>query len=135
MKINIEKKVPHSPIHMIWGIIAILLIAGARMFSDFIPDLPPCLFRRLTGIPCLTCGGTHCIQALSQVNLVSAFQFNPLIMLGILIMIVFSLSVVGGFVIKRRFRVELSTSELWGLRIGLIIIVCLNWIYLIVRMT
>ena len=40
---------------------------------------PACLFRKLTGVPCLACGGTRCVRSLASFDLMSAFAFSPLV--------------------------------------------------------
>lgn len=39
--------------------------------------VPLCGFRHLTGQPCPLCGGTHACAALSQGDLMAAWQANP----------------------------------------------------------
>ena len=41
--------------------------------------LPACPFRRWTGLPCLTCGGTRAVLALCRGDLLGALAFNPLV--------------------------------------------------------
>jgi len=38
-----------------------------------------CMFRRLTGVPCATCGGTRATMALARGELDVAWAFNPLV--------------------------------------------------------
>jgi hypothetical protein len=40
-------------------------------------QLPQCVFMRLTGLPCLGCGGTRCARNLVQLDLAQAFLFHP----------------------------------------------------------
>ena len=42
---------------------------------------PPCRFRELFGIPCLTCGGTRCALALAAGRLGEAFRWHALLAL------------------------------------------------------
>ena len=39
--------------------------------------LPPCVFMRLTGLPCLGCGGTRCARNLVHLDFGQAFLFHP----------------------------------------------------------
>ena len=40
-------------------------------------QLPQCIFMRLTGLPCLGCGGTRCARNLVNLDLGQAFLFHP----------------------------------------------------------
>jgi hypothetical protein len=39
--------------------------------------LPQCIFMRLTGLPCLGCGGTRCARNLVDLDFGQAFLFHP----------------------------------------------------------
>jgi hypothetical protein len=134
MKIKIENKAPQSPVHIIWGAMIIFGLFGVRAMRDFLPLMPPCIFRLLTGIPCLTCGGTHCAAALSQLDLAAAFLANPLIMLSLTALLLFSLLYLSGVLLKKRLQITLSPFEKQGIRISAIFLVAINWIYLIIKM-
>lgn len=58
--------------------ITLCLIIGARIVEVLSLPLPRCTFRTLTGLPCLSCGTTRCLTALSHFDLPRAFHFNPL---------------------------------------------------------
>ena len=40
-------------------------------------QLPQCIFMRLTGLPCLGCGGTRCARNLVHLDFGQAFLFHP----------------------------------------------------------
>ena len=40
-------------------------------------QLPQCVFMRLTGLPCLGCGGTRCARSLVHLDFGQAFLFHP----------------------------------------------------------
>jgi hypothetical protein len=134
MKLKIENMAPHSPVHVVWGAMVIFVIVGAKIMSAYLPLLPPCIFRTLTGIPCLTCGGTHCISALSNFELTSSFLYNPLIMISLLGLIIFSLTYLAGILFSRRLIISLTSNEKTTLRISVISLIALNWIYLIIKL-
>ena len=62
----------------LWGAAA----AGTLLLWRFLPRLagflPGCPFRRLTGLPCLSCGTTRAALSLLRGDLAAAFHFNPL---------------------------------------------------------
>ena len=53
---------------LIGALISVLHLLGARI----------CLFRRLTGLPCLTCGTSRAFAALLRGDLADAFSIQPL---------------------------------------------------------
>ena len=40
-------------------------------------QLPQCIFMRVTGLPCLGCGGTRCARNLVHLDLEQAFLYHP----------------------------------------------------------
>jgi hypothetical protein len=50
---------------------------------------PLCFFRKITGLPCPSCGITHSIVALMHGNLLDAIKANPLGLLMIILLIIF----------------------------------------------
>ena len=40
-------------------------------------QLPQCVFMRLTGLPCLGCGGTRCARNLVHLDFGQAFLYHP----------------------------------------------------------
>jgi hypothetical protein len=123
---------PPSPIHLIWGAIAICAIIAAGFVTYFMRDLPVCPFKALTGYPCLTCGGTRCLAEMAHLSLWQGFKFNPFIWLTVVGMIAFSLLVALGFLFKRGIAITLSENEKKAIRFSIIALMAINWIYLII---
>ncbi len=73
-----------------WAALLILLAWGGMVGLSLLVslgtgrDVPTCLFRRVTGLPCATCGGTRVVYALSQGHVLTALQLNPLVTLLLL---------------------------------------------------
>ena len=131
MKIQIKNSRAATNIHIIWGPIALLVIAGAGFFKDFLNLLPPCIFHRVTGVPCLTCGATRSIVALSQLDFASSFTHNPLTMIFAIALVVFSSISLFGYVFKKSLVLQFSEVEKRVLRIGAVALIALNWLFLI----
>jgi hypothetical protein len=131
MQIKIESISPKSPIHMIWGIFALGLLITGRLIEGFVGKLPPCVFKKVTGIPCLTCGATRSVVALSNFDIIKSFKFNPLMLLAVLVTLGFSFFVFLGWLSKRRVAVIMSSREKVILRYSIIILIISNWAYLI----
>lgn len=94
---------------------------------------PPCVFHLLTGQPCLTCGATRMVAALSRLDLPTAVRMNPL---------VFTLFLSAGLYWIWDARREWTTGishDFWdfvfarrrALRWGLAAAAALNWAFLI----
>lgn len=65
-----------------WGALAVVLILAAPIIPEACAWLPPCLFRRLAGFPCPTCGATRAAIALARLDPMAAWLSNPLVTLG-----------------------------------------------------
>ncbi|MEM6915312.1 MAG: DUF2752 domain-containing protein [Verrucomicrobiota bacterium] len=63
----------------------VLMLIGARLYERLPIQLRECGFRERTGIPCLSCGGTRSMQALSQGKVKTAIFFHPAFALGVLL--------------------------------------------------
>lgn len=64
---------------------------GALVLSRFIePSALPevCLFKIITGIPCMFCGLTHAFHALSLGQVESALSFHPLVFPALALVVV-----------------------------------------------
>lgn len=91
----------------------------------------PCVFKEVTGAACPTCGSTRSLVYLSRFDILSAFRFNPLVFFGV---VVFSLWVLYGLYMLfsgKKIQVTLSKKEGQILRWGILVLVLLNWVYLI----
>jgi hypothetical protein len=104
---------------MALGLLMLLVLpTTARVCLDFGFNWP-CPMRTLFEIPCLTCGGTRALAALTQLDLPEAIRFNPLVA---------GLALGGPFIapLNRWFVGDVR-------RIGafILILAFLNWIYLI----
>lgn len=53
------------------------LAMGAVPVMVSLGQLPLCVFRQSSGLPCPLCGGTHACAALLQGDLLAAWQANP----------------------------------------------------------
>ncbi len=132
MKSYVESNPAVSSIHIIWGPMAMLFVIAAGFFKDFLDLLPPCIFHRLTGIPCLTCGGTRSLVALSQFDIASSFLLNPMLLLFAVGIMAFSLFSLFSAVSKKGIIANFSEGQKKALRVGIIGLFLANWAYLVV---
>lgn len=135
MKISLEKLPKNTTDYeMIWGALGALAILTARFvpFSLF-PRLFFCPFRRLTGYPCFSCGMTRCFILMSHFDFKAGIEMNPLGGAIFIFTAVFVGYVIIAVLFKTcRIRIRItSKSEGNYVRIAVILIVFINWLYLI----
>jgi len=59
---------------LFWGAAALSALILSPLASGAAAGLPPCFFHRVTGFPCLTCGGTRAALALLSGDLAGALS-------------------------------------------------------------
>jgi len=110
------------------------LIAAALWFALHLP-WPHCVFHELTGLPCVTCGATRAAMQFFQGNFRVALKWNPLAFAGLCAVSVFD--VYAAIVLTTRaprLRIaHLTSAEKNFLRMVLVALLALNWIYLLSR--
>ncbi|HAZ65992.1 MAG TPA: hypothetical protein DCY41_04455 [Opitutae bacterium] len=112
-----------------------VLAAGIAAWSFFYFGLttPACLFRKLTGVPCLACGGTRCVRSLASFDLLSAFAFSPLVALLALIVCGWATWAVVARLRGDLLRVRLATDDAGRIHLrwlaGLALLAHWAWLY------
>jgi len=104
------------------GCSAILLNSHYNQHVDL------CLFKKLTGIPCPTCGFSRGGISFLQGRIIRAWLFNPLLfsILGLLLAVVAARLVFG-----RSLQVRMTRNERIAAWILAAVAACLNWAYVI----
>lgn len=117
------------PVCVVAGL-AILSLAGQFATRWNIP-LPPCLFRKVTGLPCFSCGCTRSLTAWSHFDLAAAFRFNPLFFLlcvsAVVWLALWSVEKLSGRRLLDPVRALIRRRTTWA---ALAALVLLNWGYL-----
>jgi hypothetical protein len=109
----------------VWGI---LVLAGELLGRLGMGAPPSCGFRRLTGHPCLTCGGTRSVISAVSGDFGAAFLWNPLVFLALVLL----LGLTGvRLVAARGLVVSLDRRERGLAWAGVVILAALNWGYLL----
>lgn len=110
----------------LWG--GALLLQAALADASTEPSRL-CLFRRVTDLPCATCGGTRATLALLTGRILEAVRLNPLVMLGWI-----AVPSGGAWLMLRRRRgaPPLAPSLERRLWIAAGILLALNWAYLLI---
>ncbi len=85
--------------------------------------------KALSGIPCPACGSGRAALALARLDLPSAFASNPLFTLSALLFVLGGLGALG-LALSGRGVPEPRTLPV-ALRAGLVLVVALNWTWLL----
>jgi hypothetical protein len=109
-----------------------LFVNWHRSVSSVEPGV--CLFKRITTIPCPSCGSTRSVLSVLNGDFTDALLINPFGMLIMVILILAPIWIVYDVVLRNDslFRVynrtELFLKQLW-VAVPLILLVILNWIW------
>lgn len=137
LRLRLERPAPGEVDHeLLWGALLLVLFAAAWALPFWRQSLPFyfCPFKQLTGLPCVLCGGTRTLCALTRGRWGVAFGLNPLAALAGLLGALYALYAAGAVATGRRLR--LSPAGASG-RARLIFLlaaaaaVAANWAYLI----
>jgi hypothetical protein len=125
---------PHDFNHeLVWLAVSVAAaIGGAIWLRLGLPTLR-CPFLALTGYPCLTCGATRCAIALAHGSFSGAWLWNPLAMVALSFVVVFDVYA-AIILVTRAARPRLTDwtrAEKTAVRIAVIILIGVNWIYLL----
>jgi hypothetical protein len=122
---------------LIWGSLAAVMFLLAALPPTLLERMPWafCPFRRLTGLPCCLCGGTHAMQALVRGDWRLAWHDNPLaagIGVGAGLYLAYAVvAVLSG----RRWRPAVRPRRVVSILFLFVALAAVvNWAYLIFRM-
>jgi hypothetical protein len=112
---------------LLWGTMVVAALAISRLTGQ---DVYTCPFRRITGYPCATCGGTRAAERLFRGDLFGAVTLNPLataIVIATPLLLLWWIAVPPPKTPRRR-RVPA-----WAAALILIGVVAANWAYVLSR--
>jgi len=108
----------------------------ARFATPIFALLPACAFRAAFGFPCPSCGATRAGLALGQGELLAAFTYNPLFVICIGVLSLWSarrwLEMLSGKKISKALADKIQKKFLKWLRRLTIGAIVFNWLYLII---
>ena len=117
--------------------LSVLTVTGGFAIAWLALRLPTpiCIFHAITGLPCLTCGGTRSMKNLLAGHAGTAFGWNPLVFASIVAAGIFMAyaAVVTVFRLPRVRVVEITLREANTLRAAVVLVATANWIYLLFR--
>lgn len=123
-----RNQIPWLAMGLAGGIPAIL--GAVRLLEPVHLLLPACPLKTMTGIPCVTCGLTRCVQALARGRLLEAFYWHPVavLLLGLVPFVIF-------WDLKRAWKAEPypGLPDSLALRLTLIGIFLATWILQVAR--
>src|SRR5688572_7649310 len=102
-------------------------------------DIPGCLFRYVTGIPCPSCGITHSMMDILQFRFTDAIQDNILGFPATAMLAIVSLLIITDLVFRKNYFVNCYRKMEFVLQRNnllagfLVALVALNWAYLIMQ--
>lgn len=117
---------------------ALALLVAGRIYEGWSVKPAPCSLRVLTGVPCIACGGTRAVKALSHGEIAQACQFNPLVVIGLFAVMFWFVWTVAtmrmaryrqGAVSDAQNRSRGNPAKRWGF--AMVVLVLLNWVYLV----
>lgn len=115
----------------------VLLLLAARTYDAWPVKAPQCSLRTLTGVPCVGCGGTRAMKALSRGELGEAAGFNPLVVLAVAVIVLWFVWTVSTIKLARYqtgagggvSQTASKPGKWWGVVISVLLL--LNWLYLL----
>jgi hypothetical protein len=117
----------------IYGFIGLAFLVTARYTDNMAAWMPPCPFHALTGIPCPICGATRSGINLANLHWSRAFYGNPLFFILYLFLIIWGICSLALLPVHQTLSVELNEKERKAAAKLPVIVLLLNWAYLIIR--
>ncbi len=118
---------------LVWLAVSVAAIVAGSGWLWLGLAWPRCPFLALTGYPCLTCGATRCAIAFGHAHFSQAWHWNPLASVAICGVILFdvyaAIVLIGG--LPRLRLVDWTRGERKAARIGTIVLIAVNWVYLL----
>lgn len=132
MQISARRLAPkETDYELLWlGVSVCALVAGVIWFALHLP-WPSCLFHALTGFPCVTCGATRATVQFLHGHFLAALILNPLIFVSLCAIALFDVYALVVLITRApRLRlIQLSQFEKKTVRIVVICLLALNWVY------
>jgi Protein of unknown function (DUF2752) len=119
------------PLGAIFGGLAALGCAAVGLLGLDHLGFTVCFFRLATGIPCATCGATRAFGRLFRFDLWGALAMNPLVALGTLGLLVWGAADLALLPTRRALRLGIAPAWQPAVRILAVVLVLLNWAFLV----
>ncbi len=134
MQISRRRIAPNELDHeLIWLSVSVaMLVVGMAWFTLRLP-WPICMFRTLTGYPCVTCGATRSVIAFFHGHFRAAWNLNPLIFSSLCAVVIFDVYALVTLALRTpRLRIGNFTLQEKNIaRIATVVLLALNWIHVL----
>jgi uncharacterized protein DUF2752 len=122
---------PGVPVGAILAACALAAIGTvAVLHLDRLP-ISLCVFKAVTGLPCMTCGTTRAFARLARLDLAGALAMNPLVTLATLTLLPWAVADLALLPRGRALSLELSPAAARVARIAAVAAVLANWAWLV----
>jgi hypothetical protein len=123
---------------LLWTSVGVAAAALAWVLARNLLPVPfgACVFKAITGWPCVTCGGTRALRALFAGHVADALRANPLVVL-----VAAGWAGYGGYAVGAlagawpRVRIQLDRRTMDAAKWMVVGLVTLTWAYLAVNAT
>jgi hypothetical protein len=120
-----------APVGAILAACALVAIAiVAVLHLDRLP-FSLCVFKAVTGVPCMTCGTTRALALLARLDLAGALSMNPLAAAGVALLGPWAAADLVLLPSGRALVLELSPAAARVARIAAVAAVLVNWVWLV----
>lgn len=122
---------------LVWLAVSLAALFGGAIWLGLGFPTLRCPFLAVTGYPCLTCGATRCAIAFLHGNLSAAWHWNPLALVALCGLAIFDIyaAIVLVTGAPRLRPVDCSRAEKNALRVAVVALIAVNWIYLLAHHT
>lgn len=109
------------------------VVAAAAVALLHLDQLPVsvCYFKAVSGLPCMSCGGTRAAALLARLDPAGALAMNPLATLAGLALVPWGLGDAVLWLRGRALRLRLAPGLRAPVRWAFVVALVLNWAYLI----
>ena len=119
------------PLGAVFGACALAATAAVGLLHlDRLP-FSLCVFKAVSGLPCLTCGTTRALGRLVRLDLVGALAMNPLATVGVLALVPWALADLALLPWGRAVSLDLSPAGARRARVAVVAALVLNWAWLV----
>jgi hypothetical protein len=129
---------PHEFNHeLVWLVVSLAAVIGGAIWLRLGFPMLRCPFLAVTGYPCLTCGATRCAIAFLRADFLAAWLWNPLALVALCGVALFDLYALIVLVTRgpRLRLVDWTRTEKNAVRLAVIALIAVNWIYLLAHHT
>lgn len=109
---------------------AAAVTGGALLHLDRLP-VTVCMFKRITGVPCATCGSTRAMVRLVHLDLAGALAMNPLAVAAAALAALWCVADLLLLTRGRALAVDLTPRESRLVQAGVVAALLINWAYVI----